>query len=69
MAVHQAAKFTNDQKLSHERAVHKIVRYLNATNDKGILLHTQSILQVEFYCGRRIFIIIEHKTRSVSHMC
>ena len=37
MATHQCARFNNDPKLSHERAVKKIVRYLLDTRDKGIM--------------------------------
>jgi len=36
MAVHQCARFCNDPKLSHERAVHRIIHYLIQTKDKGI---------------------------------
>jgi len=36
MAVHQCARFCNDPKLSHERAVQRIVRYLIQTKDKGM---------------------------------
>ena len=37
MATHQAARFFIDPKLPHERAVHRIGRYLKATKDKGII--------------------------------
>ena len=37
MATHQCARFNNGPKLSHERAVKKIVRYLLDTQDKGII--------------------------------
>ena len=37
MATHQCARFNNDPKLSHERAVKRIVRYLLDTRDKGII--------------------------------
>ena len=37
-AVHQCARFSNDPKLSHERAVKRIVRYLKKTRDKRIIL-------------------------------
>ena len=37
MAVHQCARFNSDPKLSHERAVEKIGRYLLDTKDKGII--------------------------------
>ena len=37
MPTHQCARFNNDPKLSHERAVKKIVRYLLDSRDKGII--------------------------------
>ena len=37
-AVHQCARFLTNPKLSHERAVKRIVRYLKGTKDKGIIL-------------------------------
>ena len=36
MAVHQCARFSTDPRLSHERAVLKIGKYLLATKDRGI---------------------------------
>ena len=36
-AVHQCARFCKNPKLSHERAVHRIVRYLTTTQDKGLI--------------------------------
>ena len=37
MPTHQCARFNDDPKLSHERAVKKIVRYLLDSRDKGII--------------------------------
>ena len=37
MAVHQAARFTICPKLTHERAVYRIAKYLKGTSDKGII--------------------------------
>ena len=37
-AVHQCARFSSNPKLSHERAIKRIVRYLKGTKDKGIIL-------------------------------
>ena len=37
MAVHHATRFTNETKLSHERVVDRITRYLNTTEDKGLI--------------------------------
>ena len=38
MAVHQAARFCTNPKLSHERAVSRIGKYLLGTKDKGIIM-------------------------------
>jgi len=38
-AVHQVARFCNDPKLSHEKAIKRIVRYLIGTRDKGITVN------------------------------
>ena len=37
-AVHQCARFSAAPKLSHERAVKRIVKYLKGTRDKGIIM-------------------------------
>ena len=37
-SVHQCARFSSNPKLSHERALKRIVRYLKGTKDKGIIL-------------------------------
>ena len=37
-AVHQCVRFAANPKLSHERALKRIVRYLKGTKDKGIIL-------------------------------
>ncbi len=37
-AVHQCVRFSSDPRLSHERAVKRIVRYLKGTKDQGIIL-------------------------------
>jgi hypothetical protein len=37
-AVHQCAKFTTNPKRIHELAIHRIVRYLKSTADKGFIL-------------------------------
>ena len=36
MATHQCARFCSNPKLSHERAVKRIARYLLDSSDKGI---------------------------------
>ena len=37
MAVHQVARFSNDPKLSHEKAIMRICRYLFGTKEHGII--------------------------------
>jgi hypothetical protein len=37
-AVHQCARFSQDPKKSHAEAVKRIVRYLKATQDKGLII-------------------------------
>ena len=38
MAVHQAARFCIDPKLSHERAIYRLGKYIRGTADKGIII-------------------------------
>ena len=49
MAVHQCARFNNDPKLSHERAVKKIGRYLLDTQDKGLIYKPDTSQGLECY--------------------
>ena len=49
MATHQCARFNNDPKLSHDRAVKKIVRYLLDTRDKGIIFKPDLSKGLECY--------------------
>ena len=49
MAVHQAARFCQDPKLSHERAVQHIIRYLIGTKDKGLLFKPNKEKGLECY--------------------
>ena len=46
-AVHQCARFTADPRISHGKAVKRIVRYLMGTADKGIIMSPQ---QHSFKC-------------------
>lgn len=48
-AVHQCVRFSTHPKLSHERAVKRIVRYLKGTRDKGIILHPDRAKGVQCY--------------------
>ena len=38
LATHQCARFCNDPKLSHEVGIKRIIRYLKATSEQGIIL-------------------------------
>jgi hypothetical protein len=49
MATHQCARFNNDPKLSHERAVKRIVRYLLDTKDKGLIFTPDVSRGLEVY--------------------
>ena len=49
MATHQCARFNNDPKLSHDRTVKKIVRYLLDTRDKGIIFKPDLSKGLECY--------------------
>ena len=48
-AVHQCAKFCQDPKLLHEKAVKYIGRYLYKTKDKGIILKPEKNGQLDAY--------------------
>ena len=49
MAAHQCARFSNDPKRSHEKAVIRLVRYLKGTKDKGLLLKPNKMKGVECF--------------------
>ena len=49
MATHQAARFSVCPKLSHERAVHRIGRYLKGTSDKGFIFRPDKAKGLEYY--------------------
>jgi hypothetical protein len=48
-AVHQCARFTHDPKQSHAEAVKRIIRYLQGTKDKGIVLRPDGSKGVDCY--------------------
>ena len=49
MAIHQCARFNNDPKLSHERAIIRICRYLLSTETKGIIYKPNQLLGLQCY--------------------
>ena len=49
MAVHQCARFSEDVRLSHERAVMRIGRYLLGTRDRGIRYKPDPLKGLECY--------------------
>ena len=44
MALHQCTRFSNDPKLTYEKAVKRIVKYLKGTKDIGIKVRVNAIL-------------------------
>jgi hypothetical protein len=49
MAVHQCARFNNDPKMSHERAIMHICRYLKDTSDRGVIYRPDKTKGLECY--------------------
>ena len=49
MAVHQVARFTNDPKLCHEKAIMRIGRYLLHTKNRGIIFEPDKSKGLECY--------------------
>ena len=48
-AVHQCARFTHSPKHSHAVAVKRIIRYLQGTKDKGMILHPDDSFKADCY--------------------
>ena len=48
-AVHQCARFCENPRLSHEKAVHKIVRYLKSTKNMGMIFKPDVSKGIECY--------------------
>ena len=49
MATHQAAKFCINLKLSRERVIHRIERYLKVAKDKGVIFIPDKDIVMECY--------------------
>ena len=49
MAVHQAARFCIDPKLSHERAIYRLGKYLLGTMDQGIIIKPDTTKGLECF--------------------
>ena len=48
-AVQQCARFTHCTKSSHEKAVKRIVQYLQGTREKGLIIEPTKELQMDLY--------------------
>jgi hypothetical protein len=48
-ATHQCARFTHSPKDSHGQAVKKIIRYLQGTKDKGLIMTPSNDLSIDCY--------------------
>eukprot|EP00957_Ditylum_brightwellii_P016682 1254381-Ditylum_brightwellii.AAC.1 len=51
MPVHQCARFCNDPKLFHERAVISIAKYLSVTSNRGLIYKPIASLGIQCYVG------------------
>ena len=49
MVVHQCARFSNDPRLIHERAIRKIGKYFSETDTRGIIYDSDKTQEVECY--------------------
>lgn len=49
MATHQCARFNNDPKLSHERGIRRIVKYLLGTQNRGLMFNPDKTKGIECY--------------------
>jgi len=49
-AVSQVARFSNNPKRSHEKALIRIARYLKGTSDKGLFINPTTDSFLECYC-------------------
>ena len=49
IVTHQVARFSIDPKLSHERTVHRISRYLKGANNKGFIFRPKKVKGLECY--------------------
>ena len=47
--VHQCARFTHNNKVSHDTAVKRICKYLQSTKDKGLVFNPSKKLVVDCY--------------------
>ena len=53
-AVHQAARFTHNPKLSHEQAILRICRYLQSTSTEGLIYWPSTELSVDCHCDANL---------------
>ena len=51
MPVHQCARFSSDPKITHERAVMRIEKYLLGTKDRGVKFILDNSLGIECFVG------------------
>jgi hypothetical protein len=48
-AVHQCARFCDNPKMSHEKAVKRIIRYLKRTKDEGLIMQVDKTKGIECF--------------------
>eukprot|EP00957_Ditylum_brightwellii_P156642 11922040-Ditylum_brightwellii.AAC.1 len=49
MAVYQCARFSNEPRLSHERAVRQIIKYFSITSEREIIYKPDLLLGIQCY--------------------
>ena len=49
MAVHQTARFSSDPKISHERAIKRICKYLQGTKERGMIYKLDKTKGIECF--------------------
>ena len=49
MAVHQTARFSSDPKISHERAIKRIYKYLQGTKERGMIYKPDKTKGIECF--------------------
>jgi hypothetical protein len=47
-AIHQCARFSKEQKALHQKAVKRIIYYLQCTRDKPLIMHTATVTSLVY---------------------
>ena len=66
--VHQCDQFTHNTKVSHEKAVKRICRYLQGTKENGLVFNPSKNLVVDFYADAYFAGLLGHEDHQ-DHIC